>query len=394
MPSNLSATELLKEVTNKRANRVITFLRKYENQEDFQLVSGGKKVKLVVTSGTVAALKQASEAVGPSPSQSIKDLLDELYFLPAEPGVTKGRRKAAPNSYRLKDFAKTAEFGGQGGTVGASPTKEAVHGLLARMHHLDPRYQLNSPTAKERGELMVLQDINQYILNLETPINVNVGGKVYKNIYGANKVKGTPKADIALVAFNDMTQKFQDVYFLSHKLGTDASGFQQYSGVSAQADGIGVDADSGASRTISQHKEVVAFLKKIVEVYYKDIATPKGTVGKRFYTVIEDDELIGKAVYGPKFSGQEKHADDVNMIAQGNPTLRPHGRGEHALSFSAAATSFSADISHFKKDDGYRAVLGARPGPGRSFLYLNKRYRGVRIGIFPRRMLGIEAKPI
>ena len=282
---------------------------------------------------------------------------------------------------RFSQLKKTAEFGGKGGSlVAGSAQGEAVHGLLSRMHHLDARYQLNSPTATERGELMVLQDINQYILNLETPINVNVGGKVYKNIYGANKVKGTPKADIALVAFNDMTQKFQDVYFLSHKLGTDSSGFQQYSGVSADADGHNPG-------SISKHPEVVSFLQQLVKVYDAIV------VGRqRFYANIKDDALIGKAVYGPEFSERNRDADNVNMIAQGTPILRPQGN-THALSFSAVATSFSTDISHFKTG-GYTAVLGARYSAGRKFQVNGKTYNNIRVLITPIKLMGGNVKPI
>lgn len=282
---------------------------------------------------------------------------------------------------KMSQLKKTSEFGGKGGTMAAATSGgETVHGLLARMHHLDTRYQLNSPTATERGELMVLQDINQYIVNLETPINVNVGGKVYKNIYGANKVKGTPKADISLVAFNDTTQKFQDVYFLSHKLGTDSSGFQQYSGVSEDADGHNPG-------SISKHPEVVSFLRQLVKVYDAIV------VGRqRFYANIKDDALIGKAVYGPEFSERGRDADNVNMIAQGTPILRPQGN-THALSFSAVATSFSTDISHFKTG-GYKAVLGARYSAGRKFHVDGKTYNNIRVLITPIKLMGGNAKPI
>ena len=110
----------------------------------------------------------------------------------------------------FSDLQKTQEFGGRGGSASTTPTGEAVHGFLHRMHHLDETYKLDTPTASERGELMVLQDINQYIANMESSIDVSIGGKIIKNVYGANKVAGTPKADIVLVAFNTRKKKFEN----------------------------------------------------------------------------------------------------------------------------------------------------------------------------------------
>ncbi len=359
-PRRIMASDLRPAELFKYDWRVEKFLEKYKTKSAFTTTD--RKQVVLLPQEHIIALIEARNTLEMNKA-----------LLVTEKGV----------GVKLSQLQKTAEFGGKGGAVGtvvASPSGEAVHGLLARMHHLDTRYALNAPTATERGELMVLQDINQYILKLETPIDVNIGGKVYKNIYGANKVKGTPKADITLVSFNDTTKKFQDVYFLSHKLGTDSSGFQQYSGVSADADG----SKPGA---ISQHPEVLAFLRQLAEVYD---AIVDGR--QRFYADIKDDALIGKAVYGPEFSGYGRHADNVNMIAQGNPILRPQGN-THALSFSAVASSFSTDISHFKSN-GYKAILGARYGADRKFQVDGKVYNHVRVGIMPIKLLGSNAKPI
>ena len=126
-----------------------------------------------------------------------------------------------------------------------------VHGLLYKMRDLDKSYALNSPTPTERGELDVLIQINGYIAKIGTPITIVAGKHTFKDVYGANKVEGTPKADIALVMYDGKKKKFVDVCFISHKMGTDASGFQQYSGITTKADG----AKSGS---ISKDKNVVA----------------------------------------------------------------------------------------------------------------------------------------
>ena len=83
-----------------------------------------------------------------------------------------------------------------------------VHGLLHKFKDLDKTYKLNSPTPTERGELAVLQQINGYIAKIGSPITVVAGKHTFKDIYGANKIEGTPKADIALVTYDSKTKKF------------------------------------------------------------------------------------------------------------------------------------------------------------------------------------------
>jgi len=353
MASDLRPAELF-----KYPRRVAKFLEKYKSKDPF-ITTDKREVVFLPQQHIMDAIK-AQDAAVMSKALLITDKGEGL---------------------KLSQLQKTVEFGGKGGKTGnASPTGEAVHGFLARMHYMDSSYVLNAPTATERGELMVLQDINQYILNLETSIDVNIGGKIIKSIYGANKIAGTPKADIALVAYNETKKKFENVYFLSHKEGTDASGFQQYSGVSTKADG-------NKPGSISKHPEVISFLRKLVEMHGKIVEDRE-----RFYMDIKDDILIGKAVYGPEFSGNNRNPDNVHMIGQGNPILRPQGN-VHLLSFSAAASSFSKDISHFK-NGSYKAVLGARYGPGRKFQVDGKEYNHVRVGIMPIKLLGSNAKPI
>lgn len=358
MASNLSPAELF-----KYDYRVEAFLTKYNNQEPFHLTqeAGGGTVKLKVQSAVVTAVKKKDvRAAG-------KLLL-----------VTDEKK---PRMLKLKDLQKTAEFGGKGGSnSGKSISGEAVHGLLQRMHHLDPSYKLYAPAASERGELMVLQDINGYILNLETPIDVRVGPTLVKNVYGANKIDGTPKADIALVTFNERSKKFENSYFISHKLGSDAASFQQYSGVTEKADGR-------VRGAISKDATVLEFLRKVAAVH-KRIVQDK----ERFYMEITDKALIGKSVYGPEFAPGRKGIDNIHMIAQGNPVFRAQGK-QHELSFSGPGTTFAPDVSHFMSGS-YTAVLGARFNSGRGFDIDGKRYDDVRILLLPKVVLGGKAMDI
>ena len=106
-----------------------------------------------------------------------------------------------------------------------------IHGLLYKSKKLNPSYKLYSPTTAERGELQVLQQINGFINKIGKPIDVLVGTRTFKDIYGANKINGTPKADIALVTYNTRTKKFEEVCFISHKMGRDATGFRHIANI-------------------------------------------------------------------------------------------------------------------------------------------------------------------
>lgn len=254
-----------------------------------------------------------------------------------------------------------------------------VHGLLHKFKDLDKSYALNSPTPTERGELAVLQQINGYIAKIGAPITVVAGKHVFKDIYGANKVEGTPKADIALVTYDAKTKKFVDVCFISHKMGKDASGFQQYSGITTKADGM-------KAGSISKDKTLVAFLKKLTS-FHSAVVDGK----ERFYTVIKDKTLIGKAVYGPQFGEKKYGIDNIHLIGQGDVKFTKTG-DKHKMDFTAHA-SYNPDVKEFMKND-YTSIIGARYSSGRNYESGGKTYSNVRVLIMPKRLIGSKAKEI
>lgn len=257
------------------------------------------------------------------------------------------------------------------------PGSIKVHGLLFKLKDLDKTYKLNSPSPTERGELAVLQQINSYILEQGKPITVVTGKHTFKNIYGANKVEGTPKADIALVTYDG--KKFVDVCFISHKMGKTAADYQQYSGITPKADG----AKKGS---ISADKTLIEFLRKLT-TYHDLIVKSK----ERYYTVIKDDKLIGKAVFGPEFGSTKFGIDNIHLIGQGDAVFRKSGE-KHNLTFSGHV-SFNPDVSEFKKND-FTAIIGARYTSGRNYEVDGKTYSGARILIMPKRLIGSKAKEL
>jgi hypothetical protein len=254
-----------------------------------------------------------------------------------------------------------------------------IHGLLFKMKDLDKTYKLNSPSPTERGELSVLKQINEYIVKENKPITVVVGKHTFKDIYGANKVEGTPKADIALVTFDSVKKKFIDVCFISHKMGSTAADYQQYSGITEKADGV-------KPGSISNDVNVINFLKTLTG-YHKLIVDTK----ERFYRVIKDNKLIGKAIYGPLFGSRTFGIDNIHLIGQGDVRFSKSGN-KHKLEFTGHV-SYNPDVSDFKKND-YTAIIGARYTSGRNYQVNGKVYTGARVLIMPKRLIGTKAKEI
>lgn len=257
--------------------------------------------------------------------------------------------------------------------------KIEVHGLLKEYLSLDESYELNTPSPTERGELAVLKDINSYIYQIGKPIDIKVGELIFNNVYGANKIAGTPKADISLVSYDKKLKKFVDVCFISHKMGRGAEAFQQYSGITSKADGT-------KRGSISKDPTVIQFLKDVSKVHNTIVKNKK-----RYYRVITDSELIGKAVYGPEFGSASYGIDNIHFIAQGDPTFTKTGKF-YVLKFSSAI-EFNPDVKEFMKGN-YTAIIGARYTGGRNYEVNNKTYSGVRVLIMPKKLIGSQAKEI
>jgi len=253
------------------------------------------------------------------------------------------------------------------------------HGLLFELKHLDAGYKLNSPSPTERGETLFLEQANSAILKIGAPITVKVGKWTFDDVYGANKVEGTPKADIALVCYNKTTKKFYDACFISHKLGASAKDFQQYSGITTKADGSKVG-------SISKDKSVIAFLRKISAV--QDNITEKK---ERFFQYIKDKVLVAKSIYGPEFGAAKYTTDNIHVIGQGNVTFVKSGTA-YALKFSAGQ-HYNPDVSEFMAGS-YAAILSARYTAGRNYEVDGKTYTGARILIMPRPVLGAKAQEL
>lgn len=167
---------------------------------------------------------------------------------------------------------------------------------------------------KGKGSSTVVEDYNLQLLNTQIlklveenggPINIKVGGNIYKNIIKVETQPGVPKSD-----FNLINNEDTPVVFISHKKaggkGASADDFIRWSGYTMYKD----------------HPEVKEFnqaLNQWVEENDPEGGLPPST---RFISKIKDEGLIRKLIYGPKYGGGFSK-DNVNVISQGKITLKP-----------------------------------------------------------------------
>jgi len=191
---------------------------------------------------------------------------------------------------------------------------------------------------------------------------------VYKNITGTRNVSEKFLGREAKSDFNIVSTKGDEVY-ISHKKAGGASAFQQYGGVSKQA-----------GTEIETHPEVETFLRKVAGNITKE------KLNNPMYCYVVDDRLINLSVFGSEF-GSEFGIDNVTIIGQGDPILRsvPKHENRFELDFSDHLVH-NGNASEFKKGE-YAAVIAATYRSGRGFQVDGSRYKGARVGIYPKKLV-------
>ena len=112
---------------------------------------------------------------------------------------------------------------------------------------------------------------------------------------------------------------------------------------------------------------------------------------QRFFEIIKDKKLIGKAVYGPQFGETKYGIDNIHLIGQGDVKFVASGK-KHKLDFTAHV-SYNPDVKEFMHG-GYTSIIGARYSGGRNYESDGKTYKGVRVLIMPKELIGTKAKEI
>lgn len=223
------------------------------------------------------------------------------------------------------------------------------------------------------AEEAAIRDLDKLIKDLVKqvgPIKICTPSGDFPNCVGVRniteKVLGREaKADFAVV-----DAKGKDVIFISHKKAGGPAAYQQYGGVSAKS------GSAGNPKLIYNHPEAQDFMRKVVGYIENNKLT------NPVYSYVKDMKLVNQSVYGPDY-GDKYGIDNVNMIAQGNPILKPSKKEEACfdLTFSDHV-SWNGDSDFFSKGQ-YRAAFAATYRAGRGFEVDGARYSGARVAIYP-----------
>ena len=219
-------------------------------------------------------------------------------------------------------------------------------------------------------EHQILKKINDKIYELggEKEVDI-VMGKEYKNIIGF--IPGSTGAHADFVGIN---KDMKEVCFISHKDGTNAKGFQQYSGIS-----------SLAGDSIHNHEETRKFRKIIAS------KEPEDFNNQSFSQDIKDTSLQTRSVLGPKWNngGNNFGNNNCSDFAQGMVTIKKFRQRKTLGSNAALQIRFNTMNIHANaigsiiNSNEYSPTLGARKtNENRSVIFDGEEVRNVRGGIF------------
>ena len=199
-------------------------------------------------------------------------------------------------------------------------------------------------------EHYILNKINQQLYKLgdHLPVKIKIAGETFENFIGFIPGKTGSHAD-----FVGLNMQCEEVCYISHKKGSNASNFQQYSGITYRAG------------KIAKHEEVVKFKDEITEAKQENDFS-----GMAYYRHIEDSNLKGMAVFGGDYGIGNESMDNVTFFCQGDVTLsKGSGNRKRAIDENTIFLRFHThnlpqtslpSLNH----RGYKPTLGARKGEG------------------------------
>ena len=220
-------------------------------------------------------------------------------------------------------------------------------------------------------EHQILKTINDEIYSKggESPVDITLDGQSYLNIIGF--IPGPSGAHADFVGINE---DMEEVCFLSHKMGTNARHFQQYSGISSQA-----------GDAIHNDQETEKFREVIASKNEQDFDN------QSFSQDIRSSDLQTRAVLGPEWNGggTDSGINNCSHFMQGNVSIRRteskrslKGKATLVINFSAKNIHASG-ISSLINSSEYSPTLGARKtNENRTVTFGANQVRNVRGGIF------------
>ena len=199
-------------------------------------------------------------------------------------------------------------------------------------------------------EHYILNKINTalYELGHHHSVTLKIANQEFKNFIGFIPGKTGSHAD-----FVGLDMKCKEVCYISHKQGSNASNFQQYSGITSRAG------------RIADHEEVVNFKDEITEAKQESDFN-----GMAYYRPIEDPNLKGMAVFGGDYALKKEGMDNVTFFCQGDVTLSKGGGPKHkpidesTIWLKFHKYSLPQTSLPWLDSRGYKPTLGARKGEG------------------------------
>ena len=223
------------------------------------------------------------------------------------------------------------------------------------------------------AEEAAIRDLDKLIKDLVTqlgPIKICTPNGDFKNCVGVRNITEKVLGREAKADFAIYDDKGKDQIFISHKKAGGPAAYQQYGGVSPKS------GSQNQPTLIYDDPEVKNFLRKVAGYIVENKLT------NPVYSYVKNKDLINKSVYGPSYGGKFG-IDNVNLIAQGNPILKPKAREEACFNLDFSDhVSWNGDTDYFSRG-GYRAAFAATYRAGRGFDIDGKRYSGARVAIYP-----------
>lgn len=208
-------------------------------------------------------------------------------------------------------------------------------------------------TAKEDAQLASLQKQIEDTLSKDNLVALPIKiGKTIYNVAGAATTPGTPKSDFHLL---DVDGK--EIVWISHKDGSTAKDFQQWSGISKRSE-----------PTIATHPETEKFVSDV-----KDKTGNKMPRATTYARDTDDQRLDNMAIYGKNY-GKSLGRQNVTLLLQGPIKLV---KNKNYYELKSNHTSVNGD----KISGGYSPVFMAMYKGDRS----NYGVKGARFAIQPKK---------
>lgn len=237
------------------------------------------------------------------------------------------------------NFYKTGEFGGKGKGSGVAAENAALK--IAQSN-------LEKVLEKEKDPYITLKIGKRTVQCAGIISTPNPGGR-------------DPKSDFAIVNL-----KGEMVAHISHKAGRNASGFQQYGGVT----------------DLPRESEIENFMKAVLKV------KPKGLQnGDTFYRKLKSDQIANKSIYGVDAGNRAVGVNNVDEFHQGTMNFVKRGTSYIITSLHKGT------VGDIPRNNPYEPILVARYNR-RAGRYGSLNLPNSRIGIFPMAKVSRNAKEI